>query len=842
VNSPSGAPEAAGADPAGVAGAGVPQRPRGGPAAPGPARRLLWLFLLALAVRLVYLIEIRDVPLIEHPVVDARAYDAWAQRIAAGDWFGDEVFYQAPAYPYFLALVFALFGHSPWGVLVVQMLMGAGACVLVVVAGRHFVGDRAALVAGLLLALYPPAIFFDGKIQKAALATFLSALLLYVLSRVQSRPGACTWCVAGVVLGALSLTRENALLLVPVVLIWIWFRFRGHTIGYRVRWAGAFVAGAGLLLVPVAARNYHLGGAFAPTTSQMGTNFYLGNNERATGVYYPLIPGRADPDYERRDATDLAQRALGRSLTAGEVSNYWMGKGLDFIRMQPGGWLRLMVRKFLLVWNAVEIPDVVALPALAERSWVLKALGAVFHFGTLAPVALAGIVLSWPRRRDVWLLYLLAASITAGIAVFHVYARFRMPMVPILTLLAGAALVRGAALLKAGRLGPLVLPCSVLAVGGVLANLRLVSQDRLCVQTYVNMGIAYAAAGRHDDAEAYYRRATEIEPDNPAWHKCLGVLRAEQGRFAEAEQLLRHALALDPGLADVHTVLADVLGEQGRRDEAMTHYRTSLSLKPDERGPRVKLVALLFEIGAAEEAIHELEFLVLLDPSDSDALTMLISALRRAGREEEARQWLAQAYELAPRDGVGARSPHPVGAPPAEAPGYSDPEDLLRQGARLLDLGRPAQAIDLLRQSIAARPDEPLAHFYLGDALAVLARYDEAVAAFRRSLELKPDFAQAHHNLAMAHGWLEQLELAEKHYREAVRLSPDMISAHYNLSTLYAHQGRFAEAAATMETCLELATAAGREELIARVAERLQQYRAAAAASEPTEGDTSGGP
>ena len=30
---------------------------------------------------------------------DSHAYDAWAQRIAAGDWVGGDVFYQAPLYP-----------------------------------------------------------------------------------------------------------------------------------------------------------------------------------------------------------------------------------------------------------------------------------------------------------------------------------------------------------------------------------------------------------------------------------------------------------------------------------------------------------------------------------------------------------------------------------------------------------------------------------------------------------------------------------------------------------------------------------------------------------------------
>lgn len=46
------------------------------------------------------------------PIGDAIEYDAWAQRIAAGDWIGSEVFYQAPLYPYCLGVLFALAGHG----------------------------------------------------------------------------------------------------------------------------------------------------------------------------------------------------------------------------------------------------------------------------------------------------------------------------------------------------------------------------------------------------------------------------------------------------------------------------------------------------------------------------------------------------------------------------------------------------------------------------------------------------------------------------------------------------------------------------------------------------------
>jgi len=69
----------------------------------GSARRLRCfimpgaaLFLVAMAVRLLHLWAIRDTAFFTVLMGDARAYDLWAQRLAAGDWIGTDVFYQAP--------------------------------------------------------------------------------------------------------------------------------------------------------------------------------------------------------------------------------------------------------------------------------------------------------------------------------------------------------------------------------------------------------------------------------------------------------------------------------------------------------------------------------------------------------------------------------------------------------------------------------------------------------------------------------------------------------------------------------------------------------------------------
>ena len=96
---------------------------------------------------------------------DAFAYDAWARRIAAGDWIRRDVFYQSPLYAYWLAGIYGWSGGSVAAARTIQSILGAVSCVLLAKAAEHFFSRRAGWVVGIMMAVYPSAIFFDGVIQ-----------------------------------------------------------------------------------------------------------------------------------------------------------------------------------------------------------------------------------------------------------------------------------------------------------------------------------------------------------------------------------------------------------------------------------------------------------------------------------------------------------------------------------------------------------------------------------------------------------------------------------------------------------------------------------------------------
>ena len=96
------------------------------------------ILVVAFVMRAVYLWQVRQAPEFALLVGDAVTYDAWASRIANGDWLGKGVFYQAPLYPYFLGILYTVFGRDLWAVRLVQIVLGAGSCVLLARAGRSF--------------------------------------------------------------------------------------------------------------------------------------------------------------------------------------------------------------------------------------------------------------------------------------------------------------------------------------------------------------------------------------------------------------------------------------------------------------------------------------------------------------------------------------------------------------------------------------------------------------------------------------------------------------------------------------------------------------------------------
>ena len=587
------------------------------------------IFAIAFALRLIYLFQIESIPLFYHLAGDARTYHEWGQRIAAGDWLGAGVFYQAPLYPYFLGILQFFFGETLWLARLVQITLGALSCSLIFLIGQQLFSRDAGIISGFILAGYGPALFFDGLIEKSILDLFLLTAILFLIFCVSDEMKPAKWFGVGAVLGLLALSRENALILVLVVPCWIAFSSAALSPTARLRRIGLFFAGLVLVLLPVGLRNLAVGGEFKLTTSQLGPNFYIGNNPAADGTYKSIRAMIGEPQLEGPDAKRLAERELQRSLSPGEVSSYWLGKSFDYVKTQPFDWLRLLAKKWVLVWNGREIEDSDDFYIYRQWSSLLGVLGRLNHFGVLAPLAAVGLLVSLGQWRRLWLLYVMILALAASVAVFYVFGRYRFPLVPLLVLFAGAGLMQMIHFYKDGRWRPLFGTIAVFCACAIFTNWPVFEFSGPGAGGYNNLSNAYYKQGKVEEAIQTALKAIEVEPSYGVAHYNIGNLYAGRGQFALAQRHFEEALRIYPNYAEVRSNLGQLLAERGDLQAGIEQFRKAIALDPAIFRAHFNLGVALAKQGNIYEADAPLREAARLMPQSAESSFLSWAAFTR---------------------------------------------------------------------------------------------------------------------------------------------------------------------------------------------------------------------
>ena len=552
----------------------------------GVFRRDLKLLLIvagvAALVRVVYLVQLRGTPFPHQLIMDAARYNAWALDIAAGNWLGDAVFYQEPLYPYVLAVIHTLFGEGLSAVYVVQSVVGVVNCVLVSVLATRVVESRwAGLMAGLILALYGPMVFYEAQVLKVVWGVFLLLVLVHVLISAWERPRWGWWFLGGVLGALLGLIRGNTLLYVPFVVVWavvVGRRWPRKTLAVAV---ASLLAGVLLPLGLVMARNHAVGGDWVLTSSHAGFNFYIGNHEGADGTYQYVRGVREDPRYEGEDARILASRGARRDLKPSEASAYWFARARKFIRDDPGAWLELEVRKLGWFLNAHEVQDTWSPAFIAEHAWTLHL--AFVTYAMLAPAALVGIGVLFLRGPRAALVHLLVLATALSVIVFYVFGRYRMPVVPLFAVLAAGAVVNFIDWLREGHyLKPLaaILGASLAVLVVVMHIPSSTSSAEYRAGEYHNLGIVCEQMNDTENAKAAYNGAITVCPDYSRSKTALALIYLKEKNVETARGLLHEAIQDDDTDADAHYLLAGIYYREDKKLNAIVELEAALRERP----------------------------------------------------------------------------------------------------------------------------------------------------------------------------------------------------------------------------------------------------------------------
>ncbi len=594
-----------------------------------PHDRRPWLIPLMLAagaflVRLIYLFQIEAFPLFYHPTMDERYHVEMARQILAGT-LPAEPYYRAPGYLYFLAGLFKITGENLFWSRVIQIAIGAATPAITYLIARKVVTRPLALTVGILAALYPTLIFFDSQLLLTGLKTLLLTSLVWQLYRTQANPVYREFIIAGVVLGLAGLIRPNILIVGPALAIWAAVELRPK-FGWRgtiTRYAAMGLA-AVVVVAPVTIRNYAVSGDPVFIAWQGGFNFYLGNNQQATG-WSATAPG-IDQSWMGgyKQAIAMAEDGMGRPLARSEVSDYWYDRAWEEIHRSPGTFVSLVVKKLRLFFNGYEIPNNQDTYFARDYAWIIRPLlwsePFRFPYGLLAPLALLGLYFTIRQWRKYFLLYLVMAAYIGSFLFFFVCDRYRQPMVPVFIILA------------------------VLAVSEIISRMR--ERDYRTLGILGVVLIALFIESNHD--------MLGLTPERTASNNqnLIGNAYLEQGNTLLAAEAFRRAVAADPTNAEALNNAGMMEAQRGNRRQAMQHFLQAIKYDPAEMGSYVNLATLHLEEGNTAAAAQILEQACLVRPYDDYMHLRLAMTYLEAGRLQEAWNSVNQSLRLNPSSGT----------------------------------------------------------------------------------------------------------------------------------------------------------------------------------------------
>jgi Flp pilus assembly protein TadD len=193
-----------------------------------------------------------------------------------------------------------------------------------------------------------------------------------------------------------------------------------------------------------------------------------------------------------------------------------------------------------------------------------------------------------------------------------------------------ATIEEAARLYAAGDLGPAALLC-----------LNIIRNDPLDFNALHLLGVTCGHRGQHADGVSYLLRAAAVRPNDAEVQVNLGSAYGAVQRFDQAEAAYRRAMALGYRDANVLNKLGLALQGLSRRQDAIDTFRAALALDPGHDAARFNLARTLAAAGRLAEA--EAEFRRLCDrlPPDTplervgEAINELARVVLDQGRAEE---------------------------------------------------------------------------------------------------------------------------------------------------------------------------------------------------------------
>lgn len=348
-----------------------------------------------------------------------------------------------PGFPYYLATLKSYFDHFQKIAVVLNIVFSSLCAVLIFHLARSMVAIRwVPVIAAFVFMLHPGVIVAEQRNGIEIPFTLLLLGFLLLTRKALSSDSLVDYVKVGVALGAISLVRSTALLF-PTFLIFYGFIFKGGwpSVIRSVPRIALIFACALLAMSPWILRNYALVGKFIPTASVQGIAMQAGNyicvheNDEPKKTFHQL-------DDDAADVRNTLARQQGYRFKASYYQYFYDAHDevrfngslasavVDQYRRSPSLFVRCASENIFNFWFQGKDNRATIANMMVQLPFLL--------------LAIAGALLGWRHLdKPTFGLFALFVVYTLGVYIpIHAQARYSIPIMPLLTVLAAIPIAR----------------------------------------------------------------------------------------------------------------------------------------------------------------------------------------------------------------------------------------------------------------------------------------------------------------------------------------------------------------------------------------------------------------
>jgi tetratricopeptide (TPR) repeat protein len=292
-------------------------------------------------------------------------------------------------------------------------------------------------------------------------------------------------------------------------------------------------------------------------------------------------------------------------------------------------------------------------------------------------------------------------------------------------------------------------------------------------RTQFALGIALEKIGKTEQALPYLVAVRQYYPNSYDIGFDLMLVSIAAKDYAQAIQVGKDLIRLGHETSELNNILAEAYADDNKIQPAVDAYRRAIALDPDDEDNYLDFISLCLNQRSLQAALTVVEVGLKSHPR-SDRLVFMRGVVHATQDEFElAEKDFKLSADLSPQNSLG----------------------VIGLGVSYLETGHDAQAIQVLRQRLRAKPDDASLLYLLGEGLIRSGAspgstaYSEAQSVLEKSTRLNPNLCLPHISLGTIYLDEERARDAAVQFELARAIDPKERSAYSHLAVAYRRLG-----------------------------------------------------